>query len=61
MQLYLSDLGVEDGLSGIHYSADDIPALVAASMPQQRLLKMAPLPVGEKELTSILEHSITNY
>lgn len=60
-QLYLWDLGVEDGLSGINYTVDDIPALVAATLPQQRLLKMAPLPVTEADLSRILYNSMTNY
>lgn len=42
--------GLPNGLSGIGYGEEDIPALAAGAIAQQRLLSIAPLPVSEQDL-----------
>jgi len=34
VRTYMSDLGIDDGLTAVGYSTDDIPALVNATLPQ---------------------------
>ena len=39
---YMEALGVPDGLGALGYSAGDVPALVEATLPQRRVLALAP-------------------
>ncbi len=52
-------LNVPNGLSAVGYNRDDIPALVEATLPQHRLTKLSPRPVGRDELTQLFEESLT--
>ncbi|WP_035692988.1 hydroxyacid-oxoacid transhydrogenase [Azospirillum halopraeferens] len=45
--------GLPNGLSALGYGAADIPALAAGAAAQQRLLSIAPCPVGEEELRAL--------
>jgi hydroxyacid-oxoacid transhydrogenase len=38
----MSALGVPDGLGALGFSAKDVPALVEATLPQRRVLSLAP-------------------
>jgi hydroxyacid-oxoacid transhydrogenase len=38
-------VGIPNGLSGVGYTAEDVEALTAGTLPQQRLLQNAPRPV----------------
>jgi hydroxyacid-oxoacid transhydrogenase len=51
-------LNVPNGLSAVGYTRDDIPALVEATLPQHRLIKLSPRPVGPDELTQLFEDSL---
>ena len=42
-----------NGLSALGYGEGDIPGLVKGAMAQQRLLSIAPCPVGEAELRGL--------
>jgi hydroxyacid-oxoacid transhydrogenase len=45
-------IGAPPGLASVGYRADDVAALVAATVPQRRLLDNAPLPVTAEHLAS---------
>ncbi|EGG21713.1 iron-containing alcohol dehydrogenase [Cavenderia fasciculata] len=54
-------LKIPDGLKAINYTKDDIPALVQGTLPQHRVTKLSPRPVGVEELTKLFENSMTIY
>ncbi|HYN29961.1 MAG TPA: hydroxyacid-oxoacid transhydrogenase [Dermatophilaceae bacterium] len=54
----MRDVGMPSGLAEVGYGAGDVPALVEGALAQQRLLATAPLPVGEAELTAVVERSL---
>jgi hydroxyacid-oxoacid transhydrogenase len=43
-----------NGLRAVGYSPDDIPEMVAGTIPQQRLTKLSPRPFDEADLAEIL-------
>ena len=51
-------LHVPNGLSAIGYTREDIPALVEGTLPQHRVIKLSPRPVGREELTQLFENSM---
>jgi hydroxyacid-oxoacid transhydrogenase len=51
-------LNVPNGLSAVGYTRDDIPALVEGTLPQHRVIKLSPRPVGREELTELFEKSM---
>ncbi|MBN2243509.1 MAG: iron-containing alcohol dehydrogenase [Acidobacteria bacterium] len=51
-------LNVPNGLSAIGYKKEDIPALVEGTLPQHRVIKLSPYPVGREELTRLFEQSM---
>jgi len=51
-------LKVPNGLTAVGYTNDDIPALVEGTLPQQRVIKLSPRPVGREELTQLFEKSM---
>ena len=55
---FMRELGMPNGLTALGLNASDIPALVAGTMQQQRLLKLAPVPVGESELADYFRASL---
>ena len=55
----LRQLGVPNGLSGVGYTANDIPALVEGTLPQHRVTKLAPRPTGADELAQLFKDSMT--
>jgi hydroxyacid-oxoacid transhydrogenase len=57
----MEDLWVPNGLKSLGFTKDDIPTLVQGTLPQHRVIKLAPRPVGEKELTQLFESSMTIY
>jgi hydroxyacid-oxoacid transhydrogenase len=50
--------GMPNGLAAVGYSAADIPALVAGTLPQHRVTKLSPRPAGEAELTELFRQSL---
>jgi len=52
-------LGIPNGLQAVGYSRDDIPKLVEGTLPQHRVTKLSPRPVGEDELAALFEASMT--
>jgi hydroxyacid-oxoacid transhydrogenase len=51
-------LRIPNGLSALGYTRSDIPKLVAGTLPQQRVIKLSPRPVGAEELTAIFEDAM---
>jgi hydroxyacid-oxoacid transhydrogenase len=51
-------LNVPNGLRAVGYTRDDIPGLVEATLPQHRLTKLSPRPVGREELAQLFEESL---
>jgi len=51
-------LKVPNGLSAVGYTRDDIPALVEGTLPQHRVIKLSPRPVGREEFTQVFEKSM---
>uniref|UniRef100_A0A4W4EU37 Hydroxyacid-oxoacid transhydrogenase, mitochondrial n=1 Tax=Electrophorus electricus TaxID=8005 RepID=A0A4W4EU37_ELEEL len=58
---FLYDLEVEDGLSAIGYSKDDIPVLVKGTIPQERVTKLAPRSHTEEDLSNLFAASMKLY
>ncbi len=55
---FMRELKVPNGLSAIGYTAADIPALVAGTLPQHRVTKLSPRPAGEEDLARLFEQSL---
>jgi hydroxyacid-oxoacid transhydrogenase len=56
----MRDLNMPNGLEGVGYTIDDIPALVEGAVSQHRLTKLSPRPAGQTAMTSIFEDAM-NY
>jgi len=54
-------LKVPNGLTALGYNESDIPKLVEGTLPQQRVLKLSPKPVGIPELTYLFKEAMTIY
>ncbi|KAK6492064.1 hydroxyacid-oxoacid transhydrogenase [Huso huso] len=61
LRKFLFDLNVDDGLSAVGYTKEDIPALVKGTIPQERVTKLAPRPQTEEDLSSLFEASMKLY
>jgi hydroxyacid-oxoacid transhydrogenase len=59
---FMDVMRVPDGLSAIGYSESDITALVQATLPQKRVLSLAPAgSTGEDELSELFKNSMRAY
>ena len=56
---FMRDLGIPNGLAGVGYTTDDIPALVEGTLPQHRVTKLSPRPAGAGDLTALFEDAMT--
>ena len=54
----LRRIGVPNGLGAIGYTAEDVPALAAGAIPQQRVIKLSPRPVEEEDLRQLFLDSM---
>ncbi len=54
---FIRALELPNGLSGVGYTSDDIPALVEGTLPQHRVTKLSPIAAGEAELTKLFRES----
>jgi hydroxyacid-oxoacid transhydrogenase len=61
LRKFLYDLEVDDGLSAVGYTKDDIPGLVKGTIPQERVTKLSPREHTEEDLTHLFEASMTLY
>jgi hydroxyacid-oxoacid transhydrogenase len=55
---FMERLGTPNGLSGIGYSASDIPALVEGTVPQHRVTKLSPRPASSEDFAALFEESM---
>ena len=55
---FMKRLNIPNGLSAIGFTQDDIPHLVQGTLPQHRVIKLSPKPVGEAELIQIFEDAM---
>jgi hydroxyacid-oxoacid transhydrogenase len=55
---FMQRLKIPNGLSAVGYNHEDIPALVEGTLPQHRLIKLSPHPVGREELSLLFEQSL---
>jgi hydroxyacid-oxoacid transhydrogenase len=52
---FMKRLNIPNGLSAVGYTKADIPRLVEGTLPQHRVIKLSPRPVGPEELAKIFE------
>ncbi|MFQ5773170.1 MAG: hydroxyacid-oxoacid transhydrogenase [Kiloniellaceae bacterium] len=50
--------GMPNGIGGVGYTTDDIPALAAAAFPQRRLLDNAPRTISKDELAGLYKDAL---
>jgi hydroxyacid-oxoacid transhydrogenase len=55
---FMKRLNIPNGLGAIGYTTDDIPQLVEGTLPQHRVIKLSPRPVGEEELEQIFQDAM---
>ncbi len=58
---YMHILGVPDGLKALGYTERDIPALVEGTLPQKRVLNLAPKFSGADEISQLFRESMKAY
>jgi hydroxyacid-oxoacid transhydrogenase len=57
LRKFLYTLDVPNGLGAIGFKTSDIENLVLGTLPQHRVTKLAPSPVGAEELERLFEKS----
>jgi hydroxyacid-oxoacid transhydrogenase len=55
---FMRRLDMPNGLSAVGYNEADIQALVAGTLPQHRVTKLSPRPVGPEELATLFRNSM---
>jgi hydroxyacid-oxoacid transhydrogenase len=55
---FMKRLNIPNGLSAVGYTKADIPKLVEGTLPQHRVIKLSPRPVGPEELAQIFEDAM---
>ena len=50
--------GVPNGLGAIGFTEEDVPALVAGTLPQHRVTKLSPRPAGADELDALFRDAL---
>ncbi|KAJ3033843.1 Hydroxyacid-oxoacid transhydrogenase, mitochondrial [Rhizophlyctis rosea] len=58
---FLYELDVPDGLGAVGYGKGDVGRLVEGTLPQHRVTKLAPKPVGHEEIEALFEKSFKLY
>ena len=54
----MRDTGIPNGLSGVGYSAEDIPRLTEKSWPQKRVIDNAPVKITKEELSGLFRDAL---
>ena len=55
---YFKRFSLPNGLEGVGYTSADIPRLVEGTLPQHRVIKLAPCPTGADELAGIFKDAM---
>jgi hydroxyacid-oxoacid transhydrogenase len=58
---FMRRLNIPNGLGAVGYTTDDIPALVEGTLPQHRVTKLSPRPVGAEELSALFEDAMVGW
>ena len=58
---FMQRLKIPRGLRAVGYENKDIPGLVQGTLPQARVIKLAPRPVTEADLTHLFEESMQSW
>jgi hydroxyacid-oxoacid transhydrogenase len=58
---FIERLKLPNGLRALGYTSSDIPALVAGTLPQQRVTKLSPRPAGAEELARLFEEALVAF
>ncbi len=56
--VFMKRLGIPNGLEAVGYTVDDIPKLVEGTLPQHRVIKLAPRTVGAEDLEKIFKDAM---
>ncbi|MDP7358159.1 MAG: iron-containing alcohol dehydrogenase [Pseudomonadales bacterium] len=56
---FMQVLNMPNGLSAIGFSSNEIPALVEGTLPQHRVTKLSPQPVGAEELAELFQGAMS--
>jgi hydroxyacid-oxoacid transhydrogenase len=54
-------IGIPNGLSAVGFTADEVDALVAGTLPQHRVTKLSPRPASPDDLKQLFLNSLTLY
>jgi len=57
----MKDIDAPRGIAELGYTEDDVPGLVDGALKQERLLAVAPKPVGAEDLRHIIAASMSNW
>ncbi|MSS73388.1 MAG: iron-containing alcohol dehydrogenase [Candidatus Latescibacteria bacterium] len=57
----LKQLEMPNGLKAVGFTREDIPALVAGTLPQHRVTKLSPRPASEADLAAMFEDALTGW
>jgi len=55
---FMQSIGMPNGLQGVGYTSNDIPALTEGTLKQKRLLALSPQPVTQRAVEKMLEQSL---
>ncbi len=55
----MKKLNMPNGLQGVGYTQDDVPALVEGAITQHRLTKLSPRPAGQKAMSTLFDDAMT--
>lgn len=61
LKKYMNTMKIEDGISELGYTKDDIPDLVQGTLPQKRINKLAPRDQNEEDLANLFENCLKVY
>lgn len=61
MRYYMQRAGIENGLRELGFSSSDIPSLVDGTLPQERIIKLAPREQSREDLAKLFENSMQVY
>ena len=61
MRGIMDTMKIEDGLSALGFTSEDVPALVAGALPQDRVNKLAPRYPLKDDLTQLYTDAMTAY